>query len=140
MLIPGLLELSAPVGAMKNVVQRGDGFDHQKMTNRRGLRGGDFPLIHKTELGKKLHGIFAGATGDALNAFLTGHGLQGHRHERAQPFILYGRVNRHKANRRFVIGVDIQTPDGDEVTLFVHHHLVMGHRVPGVALGAFRLM
>ena len=79
-LIPGLLQLSAPVGAMQNIVQRGDGFDHQKMTNRGGLRGCDFTLIHKTEFSEEFHGIFAGATGDALNAFLAGDGFQGHRH------------------------------------------------------------
>jgi hypothetical protein len=102
--------------------------------------GGDFTLIHKTELGEELHGIFAGATGDALNAFLTGDGLQGHRHQRPQTFVLHGGMNRHKANRRFVIGVDIQTPDGDEVALFIHHHLMMRHRIPGVAFRAFWLM
>jgi len=28
MLIPGLLQLPAPVGAMQNIIQRHDGFDH----------------------------------------------------------------------------------------------------------------
>ena len=42
--------------------------------------GGDFALVHKTELRKELHRIFTGATGHALNAFLTGDGLKGHRH------------------------------------------------------------
>ena len=73
MLIPGLLKLSAPVRAVENIIQRGDGFNHQKVANRRGLRGRNFPLINKTEFGEELNGIFAGATGHALNAFLTGH-------------------------------------------------------------------
>lgn len=98
MLIPGLLELPTPVGAMENIVQRSDGFDHQKVTNRRGLRGGDFPLVNKTEFGEEFDGVFAGATGDALNPFLTGDGLKGHRHQGAEAFILHGRMNRHKAD------------------------------------------
>ena len=98
MLIPCLLELPAPVGAMENIVQRGDGFDHQKVTNRRSLRGGDFPLIHETKLGKELNGIFAGATGDALDPFLTGNGFQRHSHQRSKAFVLHGGMNGHKAD------------------------------------------
>ena len=139
-LIPRLLQLTAPVRTMQNVIQRGDGFDHQKVANRRGLRGSNFALVNKTELGKELDGVFTGATGDALNAFLTGDGLQRHRHQGTEPFILHGRVNRHKANRGFIVGIDIQSPNGDEVTLFIHHHLMVRHRIPGVTFRPFRLM
>ncbi|MNP23925.1 hypothetical protein D3C76_1166550 [compost metagenome] len=125
---------------MQNIIQRGDGFDHQKMANRRGLRGGDFALVYKTQLGKELHRIFTRATGDALHALLTGNGLQRHRHQRAETFVLYAGMDRHKADGGFIIGIDIQPPDGDKVALFIHHHLVMCHGVPGVAFRPFRLM
>ncbi|MNC51116.1 hypothetical protein D3C75_1003950 [compost metagenome] len=68
------------------------------MANRGGLRGGDFTLVYETELGEELDGIFARATGHAPDALLTGNGLQRHRNQRAKPFILHGRVHRHKAN------------------------------------------
>ena len=83
MFVPRLLQLRAPVAAMQNVIQSGDRFYHQKMANRRGGWRGDLPLIDKPQLGEKLHRVFAGATGHALNTFLTRHRLQGHRHQRA---------------------------------------------------------
>lgn len=76
MLIPRLLELCAPVAAVQNIVQRRDRFDHQKMTDRRGGRGGDLTLIDKSELGEKFHRIFARAAGNPLNPFLTRDGLE----------------------------------------------------------------
>ncbi len=106
-LIPGLLQLTAPVGTMQNIIQRSDGFDHQKVANRGGLRRGDFALVYKTQLGKELDRIFTRATGDALHALLTGNRLQRHRHQRTEAFILYAGVHRHKANGGFIIGIDI---------------------------------
>ena len=53
--IPRLLELGAPVAAMKNIIQSGNRFYHQKMANRRGGWRGDFTLINKPQLGEKLH-------------------------------------------------------------------------------------
>jgi len=49
-------------------------------------------------------------------------------------------VHRHKANRAFVIGIDIKPTGRDDIALFINHHLVMRHGVPGVALGALRLV
>ena len=83
MFVPRLLQLRAPVAAMQNIIQSGDGLNHQKMANRRGGWRGDFSLINKPQLGEKLHRVFTGATGHALNAFLTRHRLQGHRHQRS---------------------------------------------------------
>ena len=140
MLIPRLLELRAPVATVQNIVQRRDRFNHQKMTDRRGGRGSDLPLIDKAKLGEKLHRIFAGATGDPLHPFLTRYRLQGHRHQRPQPFILYGGMNGHKANGGFIFRIDIQSADGNQIALFIHHHLMMRHRIPGVAFRSFWLM
>ena len=107
MLIPRLLELCAPVAAVQNIVQRRDRFDHQKMTDRRGGRGGDLTLIDKSELGEKFHRIFARAAGNPLNPFLTRDGLQGHRHQRTQPFILHRGMHSHKADGGFILRIDI---------------------------------
>ena len=125
---------------MENVIQRCDGFNHQKMAHRRSLRRGNFALAHKPQFGEKFDRIFTGATGYALYPFLTRHRLQGHRHQRAQPFLLHRGVNGHKAYGGFVIRIDIQTPNRDQISLFVHHHLVMRHRVPGIPFGAFGLV
>jgi len=110
------------------------------VAQRGGLRRGDLALIDKTQLGEKLDGVLAGATGHALDAFLTGHGLQRHRHQRAEAFILHVGVHRHKADGGFIIGIDIQPAHGHRFAAFIHHHLVMRQRIPGVPLGAFRLM
>ena len=83
MFVPRLLQLRAPVAAMQNIIQSGNGFNHQKMANRRGGWGSDLPLIDKPQFGKKLHRVFTGTTGHALNAFLTRHRLKGHRHQRS---------------------------------------------------------
>ncbi|CAH0191733.1 hypothetical protein SRABI106_01331 [Rahnella aquatilis] len=107
MVIPGLLKLTAPVRAMQNIIQRFDGFYHQEVANRRCLRRGDFALIHKAQFGKEIHGIFAGATDHSFHPFLTRHRLQGHRDQRSQPFVLYIWINRQKADRGFIIGIDI---------------------------------
>ncbi len=125
---------------MENIVQRRNGLNHQKVAHRRGLRRGDFPLAHKTELGEKFDRIFTGTTGYAFDPFLTRHRLQSHRHQRAQPFLLHGRVYGHKAYGSFIIRIDIQTPYRNQIPLFVHHHLVMRHRVPGIPFGAFWLV
>ena len=106
-LIPGLLQLPAPVAAMQNIVQRGDRFNHQEVADRRGGWRGNLALVNKTELGKKIHRVFASATGHALNALLTGDGLQRHRHQRTQAFILHRRVYGHKTNGGFVLRIDI---------------------------------
>ncbi|MNZ74787.1 hypothetical protein D3C78_932470 [compost metagenome] len=106
-LIPGLLQLTAPVTAMQNVIEGGDRFDHQEMPYRRGLWRGDFAFVDESQLGEKLDRIFASTTGDALYTLLTGNGLQRHRHQRAQPFVLHGGVNCHKADGGFIVGVDV---------------------------------
>ncbi len=140
MIVPGLLQLRTPVTAMQNIVQWGHRFNHQKMAHRRGLRGGNFPLVHEAQLGEKRHGIFTCATGYALHAFLSGDRFQRHGDQCPQTFVLHFRMDSHKTNRRFVIGVDVQSPNSDQLSLFIHHHLMVRHRVPGVSLGAFRLM
>lgn len=119
---------------MQNIVEGGDRFDHQKVADWRGLRRGDFTLINKTELGEELHGVFAGATGHALYPFLTRDGLRGHRHQRSQPLVLNGGMYCHKPDGGLVISIDIQTSDSDRVALFIDHHLMVRHGVPGVAL------
>ncbi|CQQ58247.1 Uncharacterised protein [Salmonella enterica subsp. enterica serovar Typhimurium str. DT104] len=79
-LIPGLLKLPAPVAAMQDIIQRCYRFNHQKMADWRGCGRSNLPLIDKPEFGKELNRIFARTAGDALNAFLAGNRLQGHRH------------------------------------------------------------
>ena len=110
------------------------------MANRRGGWRGDFSLINKPQLGEKLHRVFTGATGHALNAFLARYRLQGHRHQRSQPFVLHVRMNGHKANGRFIVGINIQSAYRYQITLLVDDHLVMRHRIPRVAFRTFWLM
>ena len=107
MLIPGLLQLPTPVAAMQNIIQRRHGFDHQEMAHRCGLRGSDFALIDKTQFCEELYRIFTCATGHPLHTFLTRDRLQRHRHQRAEPFILYGGVDGHKTDRSLIISIDI---------------------------------
>ncbi len=106
MLIPRLLELRAPVATVQNIVQRRDRFNHQKMTDRRGGRGSDLPWFTKPSLAKN-----STASSRALQVtrftFLTRYRLQGHRHQRPQPFILHRGMNGHKANGGFIFRIDM---------------------------------
>lgn len=136
MFIPRLLELGAPVAAMKNIIQSGDGFNHQKMANRRGGWRGDFTLINKPQLGEKLHRVFTGATGHALNAFLTCHRL-GSSPSACLTLCPARRDERYKANGRFIVGINIQSAYRYQITLLVDDHLVMRHRIPRVAFRTF---
>ena len=138
--IPGLLQLAAPVGAMQDIVQRRYRFDHQKVADRGGLRRSDLPLIDEPQLGEEVHRVFTGAAHHPLHALLPRDGLQRHRHQRPQPFILQRRVYRQKTDRRLVVGIDVQPPDGDDFTGLVHHHLVMGHGVIGILFRTHRLV
>ena len=139
-LIPRLLQLSAPVAAMQNVIERGNRFDHQKVADWRSLRRGDFALIDKPQLGEEFDCVFPRATGHSFDPFLTRDGLQRHRHQRSQPLLLHGGIDSHETDGSLIIGIDVQPPDGNQIALFIHHHLVVRHRVPGITLGTLRLM
>ena len=49
-------------------------------------------------------------------------------------------MNGHKANGRFIVGINIQSAYRHQITLLVDDHLVMRHRIPRVAFRTFRLM
>ncbi|MNE45841.1 hypothetical protein D3C80_1401490 [compost metagenome] len=140
MIVPGLLQLAAPVWAMQNIVQRRHRFNHQEVADRGGLRRGDLALINKAKLGKERHRIFTGATHYPFYPFLACHGFQRHRHQRAEAFVLHRRVDRHKADRRFVVGIDIQPPYSDNFTALIHHHLMVRHGVVGILFRTHRLV
>ncbi|MNZ57868.1 hypothetical protein D3C78_758590 [compost metagenome] len=110
------------------------------MANRRGLRRGDLTLINETQLGKEIYRVFTGATDYALHALLARHGFQRHGYQRPQAFVLHRRVYRQKTNRGFVIGIDVQPPNGDNFSALVHHHLVMCHGVVGILFRPHRLV
>lgn len=42
-------------------------------------------------------------------------------------------MNGHKANGRFIVGINIQSAYRYQITLLVDDHLVMRHRIPRVA-------
>ncbi|MNW16391.1 hypothetical protein D3C71_2152290 [compost metagenome] len=49
-------------------------------------------------------------------------------------------MDRQKTDSSFVVGINIQTPDGHRVPFLIHHHLMVGQRIPGVTLRPHRLM
>ena len=49
-------------------------------------------------------------------------------------------MDGHKTDRSFVFRIRIQPPDGNQIALFIDHHLMVRHRIPRIALGPFRLM
>lgn len=46
-------------------------------------------------------------------------------------------MNGHKANGRFIVGINIQSAYRHQITLLVDDHLVMRHRIPRVAFRTF---
>ena len=139
MIIPGLLQLSAPVGAMQDIIERNHRLDHQKVAYRRRLRRGNLALIDVAELGEESDRIFTGTAGYPLRAFLTRYRLQGHGHQRTQPFPLHRRMNSHEADSGLIIGVDVETANGDRISLLINHHLMMRQGIPGVTFRPLRL-
>ncbi|GAB3422691.1 hypothetical protein GCM10027361_43410 [Erwinia aphidicola] len=49
-------------------------------------------------------------------------------------------MNGEEADSGFVIGIDIEAANGNRVAVFIHHHLMMRQRIPGVTLGPQRLV